>query len=205
MSNSIYPVLPGVTFDWLRAPRWNTTVQVALSGKSTAISYQLYPLIHFELNYDILQDRTAPSDIKALVGFFNSLQAGYDTFLFTDPDFNTFPSVLAQPFGTGDGSNKIFQLTAFYGNPGGEGYPEIVQNLNGTPVLYSNGTVISSGYTIGATGIVTFTTAPVVNAALTWSGSFYYRCAFDDDQLDIVKIMSGTWDGKGIKFTEVIL
>ena len=88
------------------------------------------------------------------------MRGRYDTFLHTDPDFNTI-SVAAAPvlgvFGTGTGSQLVFQLVATYQQSGGPGQAEIIQNLNGTPILYDNGTTISAAnYTIGATGIVTF-------------------------------------------------
>jgi len=215
MTSFVYPTLPGLTFDVVRTPMWHTEKQVALSGKRSTMAYMQYPLIHFELVYSLLRDDISTSELKALVGLFNACQAGYDTFLFVDPDFNTFAPANAQQFGIGNGTAGPFQIVAFYQNSGGPGYGEIIQNGNnsgslgwGGAILYDNGsTISSSNYTIGATGLVTFGAGhfPAAGHALTWSGSFFYRCAFDDDKLELAKFMSQWWALKKIPFTTVKL
>lgn len=208
MSSLVFPALQGLTFDVTRTPLWHTEVQMALSGKRSTMAYQQYPLIHFELVFSILRDDITTSDVKALVGLYNAVQGSYDTFLFVDPDFNTFGSSNPQVFGTGNGTAGPFQLVASYQNSSGPGYAEIIQNINGTPTLYDNGTLItSSNYTIGATGLVTFGTGhfPVSGHTLTWQGSFWYRCAFDEDKLDLIKFMNQWWSIKKLPFTSVKL
>jgi uncharacterized protein (TIGR02217 family) len=220
MSSLIYPTLPGLTFNTIRAPKWKSRVQTAISGKQSAIADQVYPLVQFTLLYDDssgggLRDTGAPgftgtSEIKALVGFFDQMMGRYDTFLFTDPEFN---AVTAQQFGTGDGTTELFAITAVYGNPSGAGAPELIQNFNGTPNLYSNGTLINpSTYTLGpsvspavAAGYVLFAGAPASGAVLTWTGSFYYRCRFDEDSYEWTKNMLAIWSLKRISFTSVLL
>lgn len=137
MSNTVYPNnILGLSFGVVRSPEWNTGFQRALSGKQSTIAYQVYPFVHFELDYELLRDDISTSDLKALVGLLNSLQGRYDTFLFQDPDFN---AVTAQSFGTGDGTTASFQLVATYGNAGGPSYNEIIQALNGSATVYVNG------------------------------------------------------------------
>jgi uncharacterized protein (TIGR02217 family) len=146
------------------------------------------------------------------MALFNAVQGRYDSFLYQDPDFN---AVTAQYFATGNGTAGPFQLVASYANSGGPTTYELIQNLNGTPTLYDNGTLISSSnYSISATGAVTFGSGhfPVSGHLLTWTGSFYYRCRFDADKLDFQKFMAGTsvgnggywWKGK-VAFTSVKL
>lgn len=210
MSSQVYPTLQGLTYPVKRSYVWKTGYQEALSGKQSAIAYRQYPLVHYELAYDILRDGSTPSEIKTLVGLYNLMRGRWDTFLFSDPDFNTITSANAAQFGafgTGDGSTLIFQLIALYQVSGGPGQPELVQNLNGTPVLYDNGSIISAAnYSIGATGIVTFGAghAPASSHALTWSGSFYYRCRFDDDSIEWKK-ESKQWWSASVEFTSVKL
>jgi hypothetical protein len=202
MSSLVYPVLQGLTFEVMRSPMWHTKKQVALSGKRSTMAYQQYPLQHFELMYSILRDDIATSDLKALVGLFNHLQGSYDTFLFTDPDFHT---VTAQAFGIGTGSAQTYQVTATYANSGGAGGAEIIQNFNGSPLFYDNGALIGS-YTLGPTGQFTPTTPLVSGHTLTWTGSFYYRCAFDDDTIkDLAKFFNYWWTLKKIAFSQVLL
>lgn len=209
MTSFVYPNnILGLSFNCVRTPDWNTDVQKAQSGKRSTVGLMFYPLIHFELDYELLRDDLTTSDLKALVGLFNACKGQFDTFLFQDPDFNFFSPSNQQLFATADGTVGPFQLTATYQNPSGPGYPEMIQNLNGTPVVYGNGVALSnSRYGIGPTGIITFVGGqqPANGVALTWSGSFYYRCAFDEDKLDLSKFMNQWWAAKKVAFTSIKL
>jgi uncharacterized protein (TIGR02217 family) len=214
MTSLVYPTLPGLTFDVVRTPMWHTEAQRALSGKRSTFAYMLYPLIHFELTYSWLNDQVntyiATSALKQLVGLFNQCMGQYDTFLFNDPDFNTVLPTAPQQFGVGDGATKLFQIVAFYQNAGGPGYGEIVQNFSGAPTIYLNGVAQAGGYILGPTltipaGAVQFTNAPGNGVVISWSGSFLYRCAFDEDKLDLTKFMNQWWSAKKVPFTSVKL
>lgn len=213
MSGTVYPNLattPGLTLDVVRSYRWKTGYQEALSGKQSVISYQAFALVHFEFKYELLRDFTGvPSEIRTVVGLHNSMRGRYDTCLYIDPEFS---SVTAQQFAVADGTAGPFQLTALYaptsGAYSGIGASEIIQNLNGTPTLQDNGTLItSSNYTIGATGLVTFGAGhfPTSGHLLTWTGSFYYRLRFDEDEIDWTKFMDHRWQVKKVAMTSVIL
>lgn len=205
MSALVYPgTLPGLTYDNVRTPFFKTGVQTAVSGKESRLAYMVYPLHYFELKYEWLDDRIATSHLKALAGLFMQMQGRADTFLFTDPAFS---SVTDYQFGTGNGSTTAFQLFAAWQNSGGPGYPELVQNLNGAPTIKKAGVTQTTpaNYTLGATGIVTFTSAPAAAAALTWTGSFYYRCRFDDDQMPLTQFMDKWWTTKTIKLRTIKL
>jgi uncharacterized protein (TIGR02217 family) len=207
MGNLIYPAnLPGLTWNSTRGVAFNTGVQPALSAKESRIAYQLYPVFTFELAYELLRDYVVPSDAKALFGLFMACNGKWDTFLYNDPVFNT---VSGMQFATGTGvlATSVFQLSATYQNSGGPGGAEIIQNLNGVPLIYSAGTLVSaSNYSISGTGLVTFTGyTPASGAAITWSGSFYYRCRFDDDALTLTQFMSNFWEAKKISLRQVKL
>jgi uncharacterized protein (TIGR02217 family) len=212
MSSQIYPTLPGLDAEVKRSYVWKSGIQEALSGKQSAISYRQYPLIAYELTYNVLRRNISPDEFQSIVGLYNDMKGRFDTFLFTDPDFNTITAGNAAQygiFGTGDGATLIFQLIATLQNSGGPGGAEIIQNLNGTPVLYDNGSVISAAnYSIGATGVVTFGAghAPVSGHTLTWSGSWYNRCRFDEDAIVWTKIMpaQSLWKAS-VKFGSVKL
>jgi uncharacterized protein (TIGR02217 family) len=204
VSSLVYPTLPGLKFDSVRTPLWRTRVEEAVSGKETRMAYRQFPRIRFELQYEILRDYIAPSELKALVGLFNAMQGRFDTFLFTDPNFN---AVVAEPIGTGTGSALAFQLVARYQNSGGPGIPELVQNLNGAPAIFVGGVLQTAitNYNIGPTGIVTFTSPPANAAAITWSGSFYYRCRFEDDEMPVTEFLRRFWRTKTVSFVSVKL
>jgi hypothetical protein len=86
-------------------------------------------------------------------------------------------------------------LIAAFGNPGGPSVPEMIQNLQAAPAIFDNGSVVStSAYTLGATGIVTFNTAPTSGHALTWAGSFYYRAQFETDGFEPSEFLNKLWE-----------
>lgn len=205
MTSLVFPSLPGLSWNRGRTPVWKSTVIEALSGKESRIGHALYPRIKFSLAFEYLNDRPGvTSDLKAIAGLFNACRGEFDTFLYNDPDFN---SVTAEPFGTGDGTTTAFQLVARYQNSGGPGVAELVQNLNGAPLIYKMGVLqtVSTHYTVGPTGIITFTSAPLGGQALTWTGSFYYRCRFLSGQMDLTQFMTYMWQSKAIDFLSVKL
>lgn len=205
MTSLVYPSLPGLMFDSARVPIFRNARQQALSGKESRLAYMQYPLWRFELTYEFLRDTVAPSELKALAGLYRACQGDFDTFLYTDPVFNT---VTAENFGTGDGVTTAFQIVANWQNAGGPGWPDIIQNFNGVPAISKAGVLQTGGgvnYTLGGTGVVTFNTAPAAAAALTWTGSFYYRCRFEQSELSLTQFMASFWKTKAVAFQSIKL
>lgn len=192
MSNAIYPVLPGLSFGVQRsvlAPP--VQVRTTPSRREYRARDATLPLYQYTLAYEFLRSRAALAELQTLVGFYNARGGSFDSFLFTDPDD---ASVTAQLFGTGDGSTVAFQLVRAFG-----GFAEAVPDLNGAPAIYKAGTLQSSGYTVSATGVVTFSAAPSIGQTLTWTGAFYRRVRFMRDQLDTTKFMQGLWEAKRVE------
>ncbi len=192
MSSLVFPTIKGLAYPIRRTPQWRTGVNESLSGKESRIAYRQYPRILFSLEYSVLREQVSTNELKQLVGLFNQLLGSYDTFLYSDPEFN---SVTAESFGTGNGATTQFQLVARYQNAGGPGYAERVQNLSSTPSIFVNGVLKTPGadYVIGPTGIVTFVSAPLGPHPLTWTGTFNYRCRFMDDSIEFEKMMAFLW------------
>lgn len=199
------PSLPSLTFPVQRTMKFATDLQRSVSGKTTRMALRRWPRVSWQQTYTLLRDDASVtlSELKLLLGFFNSLRGQLGSFLYTDPLFNT---VNGAALGTGDGTTRAFQLLATYqANSSSPGTPEIIQNLNGIPVIKDNGSTVStSAYTVSNDGIVTFNTAPLITHALTWSGSFYYQCTFDDDTQDFSEFMNNWWELKTLKFTSVV-
>jgi uncharacterized protein (TIGR02217 family) len=205
MSSLVFPTgFLGLQLVQRRTPQWNTQVQESVSGKESRLNKRSSPLMVYELAFDLLRDDLAVSDMRKLVGFYNAMQGSFDTFLYTDPNWN---AVTAHSFGTGDGSTKSFQLTATFKDATGYGWPEVIQNLNGSAAIYNNGTLqtVTTQYTISATGVVTYVSAPGAGVALTWTGAWYYRCRFMDDTLDLGEILTKWWALKKLQFRSVRL
>lgn len=198
MSSLVFPALRGLTYPVVRRTTYKTLTDEAMSRRTATLALQQYALHEWELPYDYLPD---PNGIRQIVGLYNAVRGRWDDFLYTDPSFNT---VTGMAFGTGDGQTTAFQIVATFTYQGGPGGPDIIQNFNGLPTIYDNGSLAGS-YSLGPSGVVTFATAPVAGHALTWTGSFYYRCKFMDDQLDTHQFMNNFWEIKAVKFRSIVL
>lgn len=192
MSDAIFPALPGLTWGRIKAPIWKTKIQQAVSGRELRAAFRQYPTYKFTLTHDFLR-ASAELEFQTLIGFFNARQGSYDSFLYADPADN---AVTAQSFGTGNGATTQFQLVRTLGSA-----IEPVMNLNGNPAIYKAGVLqtLGSGYTI-SNGLVTFTAAPANGAALTWTGSYYHRCRFEQDSIDFDAFLADLYAQKKLSF-----
>ena len=219
MSNLVFPVLAGIAFPVKKRPIFRTIVQETVSGKELRIALMSFPLWQFSLSFNVLRTAAALLEYQTLQGFFNKLLGSFDTFLYTDPTDN---SVTNEPFGTGDGVTKSFQLIRSLG-----GFLEPIQNVNGTPSVLIAGVVqiqagvlnallgaepllsinsaASNKFAINSTGLVTFQNAPAIGATLTWTGSFYYRCRMLQDEADFVNLGDQIWELQKLEFQSVKL
>ena len=201
MSQAVLPALIGIKWDIVRKPAYNTKIQRAVSGKEYRAAYMQYPLVSFTLAYDVLRDASAYLELQTLCGFFLARQGSYDSFLYTDPNDK---EVIDEVFGVGTGAQTTFQLIRTYG-AGGFTAVDTVENVNLITEIADDGTPVPEGsgsphYTLGSTGIITFSAAPTAGHVLTWSGTYYYRCRFLADTLDFANFMSGFWDLKQLQF-----
>ena len=200
MSFPIMPTMPiSMASGLKKTPNFNTVRQVGAAGINSAVALKPYPTWDFEFALDHItgNEKTATSVVAQILGTFMATAGGANLFLFTDPQDNT---LVGAQFGVGDGTSTKFQLSRnIYGQP------DIIQNTNGTPNIYVNGTITAPA-SISATGVVTFSTAPINTGILTWSGSFYFLCRFSEDTIDSTRnftINSGTdhWLVQGVKFS----
>ena len=192
MSNYVFPTLNTVGWSVFKTPNWLTKVQIATSGKELRSAWFSAPKYNFKLTYEVLRADSVNIELQTLLGFFNARQGSFDSFLFTDPLDN---AVTAQNFGTGNGTITTFMLGRSFG-----GVCEYTMNINGAPQIYVGGVLktLTTDYTIDAYGNVTFVTAP--SGALTWTGSYYYRCRFVKDSADFENFMYQLWTLKELEF-----
>lgn len=200
------PSLPGLTWPLTRrGPIFDTAREISVSGKTARYPRRTNPKWQWELSFDALwQQRGSSSpqsntDMYALGGFFSQLYGAAYPFLYYEPGDG---SVTNQLFGTGDGSTKNFQLVRTMG-----GFSERVQAVVGTPSVTVSGVAKTLGvdYTISSSGVVQFIAAPANLANINWTGSFYWVCEFDDDQIDFSQLMTGLYSVKKLTFTSKIL
>jgi uncharacterized protein (TIGR02217 family) len=198
MSNAVFPALLGLKWNIKRTPIWKTLSQESVSGKELSVALMTYPNRRYSLAYEVLR-AGAEAELQTLEGFFNARQGRHDTFLYSDPDDYT---VTDQTFGTGTGAATVFALLRTRG-----GFSEPVQSLNSAPVLKVAGVTQTLGthYTISALGLVTFVTAPANGAALTWSGTYYWRCKFIQDMAEFDQFLQDLWQLQRLEFKTVKL
>lgn len=190
MSTEIYPVLPGLMFPVGRASMWNTSIKRTPSMREFRTSPVTFPRYRYTLKYEFL--RAALGEYQQLFGLFDKMGGSYDTFRFDDRDDN-FAS--ATVIGTGNGSQTQFQLARQFG-----GALVPIFDTNGAPQIFKAGALQASGYSISATGLVTFTTAPTAGQAISWSGGYYWRCRFDmGDELQVEEFMRLFWQTGTVK------
>lgn len=201
MSNAVLPTLLGLEWNVKKSPMFRTKIQSSVSGKELRSSFMAYPLWKFRLSYSVLRSAAEYAEMQTLIGFFLQRRGSFDDFLYTDPDDN---SATDQSFGTGNGTTAAFQLLRTLG-----GFAEPVQNLNGTPTIKVAGVTKTAvtHYNIGSTGIVTFTAGniPTGAQALTWSGSYYIRVRFMQDEAEFNQFLFQLFDLKKLEFISVKL
>jgi uncharacterized protein (TIGR02217 family) len=191
----VFPTLPLLTFPAKRSLVWSGIKNESLSGKRSRYSLFSYPIWAWDLQITGLRTAAAFAEWQTFVGFMNSLNGTVGLFGYTDFVDN---AVTAQSFGSGNGvATGPFQLVRTVG-----GFTEPVFLLNGAPSIYVAGVLqtLNTNYTIDNYGNVTFTTPPANGAALTWTGSFYWPCRFDDDETAMSLFVSSIYDLKSIKF-----
>lgn len=184
MSDAVYPVLPGLMWPIKRTPLWKTTVKTTPSGRVWRRSHMRYPRYRRALQYEFLRSAAALAEYQTLFGFFNARSGGGDSFLFLDNDDS---AVVAQAFGVGTGSATQWQLIRSLG-----GFAEPVHDLVAAPQIYADGVLLASGYTLAA-GLITFSAAPAPGVVLTWSGSYYWRCCFEADEMPFEQFVNQFW------------
>ena len=224
MSYITMPTLPlSMAKGLKKTPHYNTVIQKPAAGRGVAsTSLMPVPTWDFECDLDNIQGNEAQvsSILATFLGTFMACNGQAGRFLFTDPQDNVITyanscmadvtaSSLTPMQLTGNGISTQFQLGRNIG--GVVGALDVIQNVVGSITIEVNGSVLAAtNYSVGSTGIITFTTAPASGATLTWSGTFAYLCRFATDTVDAVRSFttnSGTdvWMINTIKFSSELV
>ena len=181
MSNLVFPSFAGLTWDKEIKVSFNTIIQSSVSGKEIRIALISSPIYEFNLTFDFLRNKPNATEWKTLYNFYLTHKGSFESFLFEYAEDNTANN---QFIGLGTGNKTQFQLLRGLGND----FAEPVQNLKTLTDIKINGSIVSSSnYTLTSSGIIIFNTPPSNGALITWSGSFYYRARFTDDELSLTQ------------------
>ena len=181
MAIQTFPTLPGIAWSVEKKFEFSNKNFRSLSGTEVRSSYWQNPLIHWVLKYEFLRQgtigATAYAEMKTLAGFFLERKGGFEAFYFNDPA----DDLTLQNIGTGNGSNLVFYLKAYFG-----GYSENILKQMSTPKIYVAGVLKTAvtHYNITSEYIVTFTAgnAPANGAAVTATYSYYWLARFEKDK-----------------------
>jgi len=142
--------------------------------------------------YDAAYGVRRADDLAAVVAFFEARNGRLYGFRWRDwGDYKSClpsgtPAATDQNIGTGDGATTAFQLVKTYASGAQIWSRTITKPVSGTVVVAIGGIVQTSGWSIDiATGLITFTTAPVNGAAITAGFEFDVPVRFDTDRLDV--------------------
>jgi uncharacterized protein (TIGR02217 family) len=193
-----YVAFPGTTIELHKTPVWNTQTTKSSSGKRRATQRYGSPLWHFEMRFEFLRRKPTLNDLDLLWAMFGVTQGQTNEFFFLDLDDHTASNTF---LGTGDGATTTFQLQRVVGYQNTY-YYEPVRAVSGTPSIFVNG-VEQFPTAISSQGVVTLASAPAAAAVVSWSGTFLYRCAFDEDQLNTQQMFDLIWGLDSLKFTSV--
>lgn len=190
MSNYQFPTLPGVTWKTTWTPTFRTKVQSAVSGKEYRASLMANPIYNLTLSFEFLRGGTK-QELKQLVGFFLARRGAFDNFLYRMDDDC---AVVDQQIGVADAKTKSFQLVRAFGSE----FTEPVQNIDVITAIKVNGVLQApASYVVSASGMVTFGAAPGAGP-ITWTGSYFYRARFADDEQDFERFMKNLWEAKTV-------
>lgn len=202
MSDYVFPTFQGWSYEKTITPVWNTQIYEHENGLETRIQKWKYPRYTIKIEYNFLTDDTIETtnldkgEIEKLEGFFNMVGGTADDFLFFDDTEN---SVENQSFGVGNGQDTEFQLLRAHPY-----WVEPVLGIVEIPEIYIDGELCTE-VSVDAYGTVTFDEPPAADTTLTWTGNYYFRVRFTDDELELSRTWQGLWEGISIEMKTVKL
>jgi uncharacterized protein (TIGR02217 family) len=188
VSDLLFPTFRGLSYPIGKTPHWNTIVQESISGVKKFLQCYTYPYYTFNLSFSYLSDYDLRhDDVHTLMSFYNQLGGAGQDFLYADPLFED-NRCIKQTIGIGDDTSTQFRLVHQFGN-----FVEPVFGVLNRPLVYVNG-VETHDFTWDKSGLITFSEAPAKGAVLAWTGRWFYRCHFQNDEADFQQIFMGGWD-----------
>jgi hypothetical protein len=212
MSLAVFPVLPGLAWPVQKSSEFNTIVQDSPNFMDTRISQTRNPRWHWELTFDVLRDKTTPSEYRQLQGFILALGGRGADFLYSDPSDNAVgPAMLSGSPNTDAELQVVDDGAGNYFSPiqrnFGSQFLEDITDLNGAIAVYANGTLATVGtgagqYTVAGPGLAV-PGASFLGMYLAWGSepaapvtaqfSFYHRVAMEEDLADFEQMISSLW------------
>ncbi len=178
-------------------PEFATTIVTMASGfEQRNINWQAA-----RGRWDVASGLKNQTQLDTLLAFFRGRKGRAHGFRFKDwSDFRA----TGQLIGTGDGTNKTFQLVKNYTSGAGSESRIIKKPVSGTAKIYLNGVQLTSGWSISSsTGIVTINTAPGNGVPVTADFEFDVPVRFDTDRMAVTIEFFNLHQWSGIPIVEI--
>ncbi len=143
------------------------------------------------MRYDVGLGVRSEADIQTLITFFRARRGAAKAFRFHDPLDNSSKGMVASPtandqlLGFGDGIRTSFPLVKHYGDGPDSEARRITRPIAESVQVALNGVAVSSGWSVGGFGTISFIMAPPANAPITAGFLFDVPVRFAEDSLDI--------------------
>lgn len=203
----IFPELAGIDIETSETLEFETKVFKTIGAAVRHCARQTGKrLFKVPVNLLIEEPWNYKEQLTELMSFFAARKGQYGAFWYSNPTDNAVELQALPALGNSHVTN--FQLVRTFGS-GDNVVLELIQNVNAVTAVYLNDggigdddvLVSANDYTVDVmTGIVTFDTAPTTGQIIKWSGSFYYRCFFDDDKLTFGRIAANGYNCKDLSF-----
>ena len=170
---------PDISYGASGGPGYSTTVVTTVSGHERRNANWAAA----RGKWNVAHGLKKREQVATLIAFFRARRGRAYGFRFKDwTDYQA----LAQLIGQGDGVTKTFQLVKSYASGGEVETRVITKPVPGTVKIYRDGVEAVSGWSVNtATGLVTFTVAPVSGVQVTADFEFDVPVRFDTDVLDV--------------------
>lgn len=196
MSLDIFPSLPGLKWGSTRVPMHRTGVRETPSGREFRTRYFSFPRWRYKLAYEVLRESEGLAELQTLVGFFNARGGAAQRFLYLDP---TDCSATRQRLGTGNGAATSFQLVRTWGGV----VEPVYAPADGLQVLVDDQVAAPSTYVIQPNGVLAFGVPPAAGQSIAWSGSFYWRVRFRQDETEVSQFLHQLWEARSVELITV--
>ena len=191
-------------------PEFATVIQESVSGQEQRVRVWAKCRAKYEIGYSVMNSADPVGNYRAVLALFYAHAGRLRPFRFKD--WGDFEASNVW-FGSGTGSQTAFQLSKTYdpseillGEVGTYFYTREIYLLATAPVIRVNGVAqtVTTHYTVGSTGMVTFVSPPASDAVLTWDGEFDIPVRFDVDYLPVVMNVNEIANVGSISLREVI-
>ena len=210
MAFPVYRLPPEVERGMVGGPTYQNVISESISGTEQRVQVWAKCRGEWDISYAILGDEEMNTTFRSVVAMFRAHFANLYPFPFKDwGDYQLTDELI----GAGDASDTTFQIIKTYdpsqvllGTPGSRTYVREIYLPRSGLVVKVNGVTqtLTTHYTIGSTGLITFVTAPASGHAITVTGEFDVPVRFNTPKLDLTINENSTAEIGSLPIREVI-